>query len=130
MRSYAQVGKFLLAGGIAAGMNFFSRFLFSWFMPYIAAITAAFIVGLVAGFFLMKLFVFSTGSQSVSTQAWYFLFINLAGLALTILVSIIMERIAHLVLPDPRSDEAIGHLFGVASPVLLSFFAHKRLTFR
>jgi putative flippase GtrA len=125
-----QFARFLLTGGLAAGTNFLSRILFSQFMPYLPAIMLAFIVGLTTGFLLMKAFVFSGGAAPPARQASYFVLVNLVGLVITIVVSISVAKLASLVLSDAKASEAIGHLAGVISPVLLSFYAHKNLTFR
>jgi len=125
-----QFSKFILAGGSAAAANFLSRFLFSQFLPYVPSITLAFFVGLIWGFVMMRVFVFSGGSATPSRQASVYLLVNIAGLAVTVAVSVMVARIASFVVPDAKLDEAIGHLIGVASPVLLSFYAHKKLTFR
>jgi putative flippase GtrA len=132
LRSIAhnQFVRFLLAGGTAAAANFLSRFLFSQFVPYVPAITLAFVVGLLTGFTLMRAYVFLGGAGKPARQASYFLVVNVAALAVTIAVSIVVARTASLVVPDGRFDEAVGHLAGVVAPVLLSFYAHKNLTFR
>ncbi len=125
-----QFARFLLTGGLAAGANFLSRILFSQFMPYLPAIVLAFIVGLATGFLLMKAFVFSGGTAPPARQASYFVLVNMVGLVITIVVSIGVSKLASSVLADTNVAEAIGHLAGVVSPVLLSFYAHKNLTFR
>ena len=48
-RELGRFGKFLLAGGVAAAANYGSRFLFSVWLPFAAAVTLAFFVGLVTG---------------------------------------------------------------------------------
>lgn len=122
--------RFLAAGGFAALANFLSRFFFSQYMSYVPAITLSFVVGLLTGFLLMRAFVFLGSSRKPARQLSYFVVVNLAGLALTIIVSVTIARAMALVFSDTRLDEAVGHLIGVASPVLLSFYAHKYFTFR
>jgi len=130
MSIIAQFSKFAVAGGLAAAANFSSRFLFSLFFPYIAAITLAFIVGLVTGFLLMKRYVFKKGSQHTAKQMLIYTLVNIAGLALTIAVSLsVSEFIQNATSFSPPLAEAVGHFFGVGSPIMLSFFAHKKFTF-
>jgi len=50
--------RYLVAGGVAAAANFGSRFVFSLWWPFEVAVTAAFLVGLVSGFFLMRGYAF------------------------------------------------------------------------
>jgi putative flippase GtrA len=125
-----QFSRFLLSGGIAAAANVVSRFGFSLFMPYVPAIVLAFIVGLITAFLLMRAFVFSTGVAPPAQQASYFVLVNLVGLVITVVVSVAVAKLASFVLSNTRASEAIGHVAGVVAPVLLSFYAHKHLTFR
>jgi putative flippase GtrA len=125
-----QFSKFLLTGGLAAAANFSARLLFSQFMPYLPAIVLAFIVGLATGFLLMRAFVFSTGVAPPVQQASYYVLVNLVGLVITVVVSLAVAKLASMVMADRQVAEAIGHMAGVVSPVLLSFYAHKYLTFR
>jgi putative flippase GtrA len=122
--------KFLLTGGLAAAANFSSRLLFSEFMPYLPAIVLAFIVGLATGFLLMRAFVFSAGVAPPAQQASYYVLVNLVGLLITVVVSLAVAKLASLAMTDRQFAEAIGHMAGVVSPVILSFYAHKYLTFR
>lgn len=122
--------RFLAAGGFAALANFLSRFFFSRYMSYIPAITLSFIVGLLTGFLLMRAFVFLGSKAPPARQLSYFVIVNIVGLLVTIVVSVAIARAMALVFADTQLDEAVGHLIGVASPVLLSFYAHKYFTFR
>jgi putative flippase GtrA len=125
-----QFTRFLLTGGIAAAANFLSRLLFSQFLPYVPAIVLAFFVGLATGFLLMRTFVFSTGIAPPAQQASYFALVNLVGLVITVVVSVAVSKLVSLISKDLAVAEGIGHFAGVVAPVLLSFHAHKNLTFR
>ncbi len=121
---------FLLGGGIAAGLNWASRFVFSLWMPFSFAVVAAFFVGLVAGFLIMRVFVFDGEKKPVAPQALIYVVINLFALAQTLLISLAMVK---WVLPAAGLSthaEAIGHLTGVLAPVATSYFGHKFFTFR
>jgi putative flippase GtrA len=121
---------FLLSGGAAAGLNWGSRFLFSLWMPFAWAVTAAFVVGLASGFLLMRLFVFDGRAKAVAPQAVKFLVINLLALGQTLLVSLVVTRWLASTSGEAGSAEAIGHLAGVLVPVVTSYFGHRLLTFR
>ncbi len=122
--------SFVLAGGIAAAANWGSRFLFSMWVPFEAAVVLAYIVGMVTAFMLMRAFVFAAGGRRVFGQVGRFIVVNIAALAQTLVVSVVLAR---WVLPaiGVRDDaEAIGHLVGVAVPVVTSYFGHRLYTFR
>ena len=57
--------SFLIAGGLAALVNFGSRFLYDVFVTYTIAIILAYITGMVTAFYLNKLFVFQKSSKGI-----------------------------------------------------------------
>lgn len=121
---------FLLGGGIAAALNWASRFLFSLWMPFSLAVVSAFFVGLVTGFVLMRAIVFDGNKKPIAPQLLIYLVINLVALGQTLLISLVMVT---WVLPFAgvvTHAEAIGHLAGVLAPVVTSYFGHKYFTFR
>lgn len=121
---------FLLSGGIAAFLNWASRFLFSQWVSFEVAVVLAFFVGLVSGFVLMRLYVFKGITKPVLPQMSRYVLINLLALLQTLVVSI---ALASWVLPGMgfvKDAEALGHLTGVLVPVVSSYFGHRYLTFR
>ena len=130
--------RFLFVGGIAAGANFGSRFLFSRWVDYEVAIVLAFLVGLLTGFILMRGLVFNAKGKALMPQIFNYVVVNLLALLQTFLISvglvrwvfpqwdmiIQIEAITHL------NAEAIAHLIGVLTPVITSYFGHKFLTFK
>lgn len=121
---------FLLSGGLAAGLNWGSRFIFSRWLPFELAVTAAFFVGLLSGFLLMRWFVFDGRGKPVIKQAGKYIVVNLFALAQTLLISSLLAR---WLLPEfgvVQHSEAIAHLVGVLVPVITSYIGHKRWSFR
>ena len=126
----AQFIKFLLCGGLAAGLNWASRFLFSLWMPFEYAVVAAFFVGLSSGYILMRLYVFEKKQASVVLQVSKYVAINMLALAQTLGISVLL---LHWVLPGigvVNHADAVAHLVGVLMPVVTSYFGHKRWSFR
>lgn len=123
---------FLLTGGAAAALNWGSRFLFALLMPFEAAVVAAFMVGLLSGFVLMRSLVFEGGGKPVLPQFGRYVLVNLAALMQTVLISAVLARwglvgVAGL---GQAEREALAHLAGVLVPVVTSYFGHKLATFR
>lgn len=121
---------FLLTGGIAAGLNWGSRFLFSEIFRFEIAVFLAFLVGLLSGFFLMRLFVFSATNRPMTKQAIKYTAINILALFQTLLITLLFAR---WVLPElgiVEHAESLGHFVGVLVPVATSYLGHKMLTFR
>jgi putative flippase GtrA len=126
----AQFLRFVLAGGVAAAANYGSRFLFSAWLPYPAAITCAYLVGMAVAFALMRQYVFSGAGQPVLPQVAKFAIVNLLALLQTLVVSLVLARWVLPAMGVREHVEAIAHLFGVAVPVFTSFVGHRQATFR
>lgn len=125
-----QFVRFVFAGGIAAAANYGSRFLFSAWMPYPAAITCAYLVGMAVAFVLMRRYVFAAGGQPVLPQVWKFAIVNMLALLQTLVVSMLLARWVLPSLGVEQHVEAIAHLVGVIVPVFTSFIGHRQATFR
>lgn len=130
MNKNRQFLYFLTSGGFAAGLNIFSRILFSNFFSYEVAIILAFLVGLTSGFVLMRYFVFDGKRDAVSGQAFRYIFVNILAVAQTFIVSIFLKDLIIKFYPAYVLAELIAHTIGVLVPVITSFFAHKWYTFR
>lgn len=121
---------FLLNGGIAAGLNWGSRFLFSEIFNFEVAVVFAFLVGLMSGFVLMRVFVFDGVNKPIMHQAGKYVAVNLFALLQTLLISLLFARWVLPLVGIIDHTEALGHLVGVLVPVFTSYFGHKFLTFR
>lgn len=127
--------RFLLAGGFAALVNFGSRFFYSLFVDFSAAVVLAFLTGLSTGYILNKLYVFTASRNSVAREMSWFFLINMLALVQTWGLSVYLAQ----VLPDyvpmegppgREISDAIAHAAGILLPVFTSYLGHKYLTFR
>lgn len=124
-----QFAKFLVAGGLAAGSNFGSRFIFSTFMSYGLSIVFAYLVGMLFAFLLMRGHVFDARSGPILGQVVKFTLINALTVLQTLAISLLLASwLSQWVSVD--ESEALAHLVGVLVPVVTSYFGHKYLTFR
>ncbi|CAE6818307.1 hypothetical protein R69658_05729 [Paraburkholderia aspalathi] len=122
--------KFLLAGGVAAAVNFCSRIVFNHWMPFSAAIVMAYIAGMITAFILTKLFVFTESARPTWQSALFFVLVNLVAVLQTWAVSV---ALAYYVLPwfgVSWHPKEIAHFVGVVVPVFTSYIGHKKLTFK
>lgn len=122
--------RFLLVGGLAAGVNIGSRILLSLWLPYPVAICGAFVVALSTAFLLNRSFVFAQGADAAHVQAMWFTLVNLAALVQTLAVSLLLARYLLPMLGVVRGAETIAHAVGVAVPIFSSYLLHQRLSFR
>lgn len=121
---------FLVAGGIAAVANLGSRLALSSVMSYIPAIVIAYVVGMATAFLLNRTFVFKNATNSVGSQASWFLLINLFAVVQTIVISLLLSRWLQTLTPNKEMAQTIAHAVGVIFPVFTSFVGHKYLSFR
>lgn len=126
----SQFARFLLASGFAALVNVGSRILLSNWIPYVPAILIAFCLGLMTAFALNKLFVFNTSTNRLHHQFLWFVAINLAAVAQTVVTSLITARWILPALHINYHNETIAHAIGVMVPAVTSYIGHKRLSFR
>jgi len=126
----ASVVGYLAAGGVAAAANFGSRFVFNRWMPYEAAVVAAYGVGMVTAFVLMRRFAFRSATTSTRSQVLAFGLVNLAAVLQTVAVSSLLDRLVLPALAVPGNREAISHAVGVIVSVFTSWFGHRHFSFR
>lgn len=122
--------RFLAAGGIAAVANFCSRIALSEVLPYAASIVLAYCIGMATAFALNRLFVFSESSNPLSSQVKWFVLVNLAAVAQTLVLSLLFARVIFPYLGMAFHPETIAHAIGVIVPVLTSYIGHRKLSFR
>jgi putative flippase GtrA len=121
---------FLLSGGLAAALNWGSRFVFSLWVPFEVAVVLAFGVGLASGFVMMRIVAFKGAGKPVMPQFGRYLLVNAAALVQTFVISVALTRWALPAIGIHEHAEAIGHLVGVLFPVVTSYLAHRSFTFK
>jgi putative flippase GtrA len=125
-----QFGRFLLAGGFAAIVNWLSRFAFNLVMSYALAIAAAYALGMAVAFVLNKQYVFPYGRRPLVAEMSFFVLFNVAAFPFVWVAAYVLGQ---LVLPQflPRQLAlALGHGCAVALPAFVNFVLHKSITFR
>ncbi len=128
--SRRQFSLFFVAGGIAAAVNVGSRVLLGGVMPYALSIVVAYLFGMLTAFTLNRRFVFPGAANPLHHQALWFTLINIAALAQTLAVSVVLARWLFPALGWTWYPETVAHVVGVMVPIVSSYIGHKRLTFR
>ena len=121
--------RFVLAGGIAAGANWLSRFAFSLFLNLTGAVIAAFIIGMSVAYGLNRLFVFDKSGRALHVEATRFVIVNLVALVQVWAVTLGLADYAFPAFAWHWHPEALAHAVGVASPIVTSYFGHRYFTF-
>ncbi len=122
--------RFLLAGGIAAIVNFLSRIIFNLWFDFSESVYLAYIAGMTTAFFLKKQFVFAKGGQPIHHSIGFFILVNLIAFLQTLAVTMLF---LHYVLPYfgmVKMTHEISHAAGIIAPVITSYIGHKRWSFR
>lgn len=125
-----QFVAFLLTGGTAALVNFFSRIVYNSWMGFSAAVVLAYLTGMVTAYILARIFVFKGSTQTLQRSMMLFALVNLMAIIQTWAVSLLM---AYTVLPAlgvTRFTLEIAHAVGIVVPVFTSFLGHKYWSFR
>lgn len=120
---------FILAGGIAAGVNWGSNLLLNQVMALELSILLAYLIGMTTAFALSRAFVFASSGRTAHDEYARFALVNLFAVAQVWVVTIVLARV---ILPSVGWDfrpEAVSHLVGVASPIVTSYLGHKYFTF-
>jgi 4-hydroxybenzoate polyprenyltransferase/putative flippase GtrA len=121
--------RFILAGGIAAVVNWLSRFAFSQFMSLSAAVGAAYLVGMSTAFVLTRSFVFERSGRDIHHEYLRFALVNVVALAQVWLVTVGLAEYVFPALGLNWHAEALAHGIGVLVPAVTSYFGHRHFTF-
>lgn len=122
--------RFLVVGGMAAGVNFISRIFLSETMSYRWAIFVAYIVGMLTAYLLSRAFVFEKSSRKPIHELYYFSIVNVVAVCQVWGISILL---AEYIFPKTGFGfypEEIAHIIGLSVPIFTSFLGHKFWSFK
>lgn len=120
---------FVVTGGMSAVFNLGTRALCSTVMPYELAIAVGYLVGMTVAFLLARRFVFEAASGSTHGQYGRFAIVNVVSFLITLGVSVGLARGLFPRIGMHWHAEDVAHFIGVASPTVLSYYAHKHFSF-
>ena len=120
---------FLVAGGVAATVNFISRFYYNDIMAFGSAVVISYLTGMIVAFLLMRLFVFEKTKKRLKIEFFLFLLVNFFAILLTWGVSVGLAEYLFPVIEFNWHRFEIAHIVGISVPVFSSYFGHKYLTF-
>lgn len=121
--------RFLVTGGISAGVNVVSRYFLSMALEYRWAVIAAYLCGMTTAWILARLFVFEETGRSRAAEYARFGLVNVVAAAQVWVVSV---GLAEYVFPKVGfgwHPEDLAHLIGVIVPVFTSYLGHKHFSF-
>jgi putative flippase GtrA len=130
MTERARFIRFLVTGGIAAGVNVLSRWLLDFVVIYEVAIGLAYFTGMTTAFVLARMFVFEAEAGDTKGQYVRFALVNVVAFIQVWCISVGLARLVFPAMGLTWQAETIAHVIGVVSPVVTSYLAHKRFSFR
>lgn len=121
---------FVAIGGVCSAINLGARLLINLVTGFEAAIVLAFLVAMTCAFVLNRWLVFTAGAGGWVRQYGRFALVNVLTL---VQVFALTELFARVVFPGVGMrfhPETVAHAIGLLSPLLTSYWAHQRFTFR
>ncbi|CAN5606018.1 hypothetical protein BH10PSE4_BH10PSE4_25000 [soil metagenome] len=129
LSSWYTIARYLALGGLAAAVNWTSRFAWSRVMPFSFAVIAAYVTGMIVAFVLFRAFVFPGSATPLHKQVRNFILVNLLGIAQTWLISVLLVEKVFPSIGFVFHAEAVGHAVAIGAPTITSWFGHRYLTF-
>jgi putative flippase GtrA len=127
---FKQFISFIIAGGLAAIVNFGSRFIYDDYMSFGNAVILAYMTGMMIAFTLSKFFVFKKSKHSVKREILYFSLVNIVAVIQTYIISVSSVNYIFPSINFTFHSESIAHAVGIIFPVFTSFIGHKYFSFK
>ena len=126
--NYREQFLFIFYGGIAASINFFSRILLSFYINLTLSVFFAYILGMLAAYFLFKKFVFLNNKKSKKSSPLIFIIVNCIAVLQIYLMTVLINYVAQSY--TGYSNVTIAHGIAILTSVFLSFYLHKNYTYK
>lgn len=121
--------RFFFSALAAAAVNFIARLSLDSYLGYNKAIVVAYLIGTVFAFFLYQHEVFGKGARPLWQEIGLFVFVTLAAVAQTLIVSVLLADHLFLVIGWNWHNKEVAHIIGMGVPMFSSYLGHKYLTF-
>jgi putative flippase GtrA len=122
-------GRFLVAGGIAALVNWLIRFPVELVLPYFSALIVATCVGMTCGFLLYRGWVFPGSTRPLAGQMRDFILVNLTGQTTMLGVAALARQLLVLAQVETLVAGASAHALGIAIGAVVNYLGHRHVTF-
>jgi energy-coupling factor transport system substrate-specific component len=122
-------GRFLVAGGLAALLNWLARFPIELFLPYFPALLVATAIGMTCGFLLYRAWVFPGSTRPLAGQIGDFIVVNLAGQVAMLAVAALARELLLLAQVATIVAGAAAHALGIAVGAVVNYLGHRDVTF-
>lgn len=128
--SSRQFFYFLVAGGIAACVNFGIGFSLSGLLPLYGDIVAGYLAGMLTAFFLFEKKVFGEHGESRAKSIHIFILVNLLGLLQTWIIFALLKDYLFPIAGYRIYPAEMARAIAIIVPTFTSFLGHKFFTFK
>jgi putative flippase GtrA len=125
-----QFFRFLLAGGVAACVNFAVGYALQGYLPFHGDIVIGYLAGMLTAFLLFEKTVFGAHAESRGKSMAMFVVVNMLGLFQTWIVYVVLkDYLFSLWGWHFHHAPEVARAIAIVVPTLTSFVGHKYLTF-
>lgn len=124
-----EFARFLVTGGIAAGVNVVSRYLLSMTMVYELAVVVAYLFGMTTAYILARIAVFERSGRTRRDEFVRFALVNVVAVVQVWVISVGLARLVFPWMGFTWHAEDIAHVIGVVFPVFTSYLGHRHFSF-
>lgn len=121
--------RFLVAGAIAALVNWLARFPVELVLPFAAAVVVAMAIGMTCGFVLYRRWVFSGSDRPLAAQIRDFILVNLLGQGVMLGLAVLSRELLVWRGLEPALAGALAHALGIAAGAVVNYLGHRHVTF-
>ena len=121
--------RFLVCGTLAAAINWFARMGLSQLMGFEAAVILAYAIGMIAGFWLYRTYVWPAAVVSLGRQILGFVAVNALSAVVVLAVATGLVSLSALILSPSPVIEALAHGAGIAAGAITNYLGHGAFTF-
>jgi putative flippase GtrA len=122
--------RFLLVGGFAALVNFFSRILINNIYTFRISVIIAYIIGMLTAYILTKFLVFTPSGQHPVKEFSYFAIVNGVAIIQVWAISVVLAEYLFPIIELTYYPKEIAHFIGISIPVITSYYGHKYFSFK
>jgi len=125
--------RFLLVGGCAAAINFFSRFFFRIFFSCVESVTLSFLLGTIVSFIFNRTYTFKAYDERVAIQCVKFVIIAILSIIIASFIvysGMAMHDFLNITLIGRSEMESVVHLAAIGIITIYNFLAMKYVSFR
>ncbi len=128
-----QFKTFLVVGGTATVVAFFSRFLFRVFTSYEVSVALANVVGGVVSFILNKKYTFKSYEENITNQIIKFTLVGISAMFITTGIAYAFYQtfeFQKIIVLTQIQNETISHAISIGLTAIYNFFAMKYFSFK